>query len=89
MSIRTAQTSATSLELPTVPVWHRKAACKGMDKLFFSMKFREAQKVCHSCPVMQECRAWGDQVETYGKPFGVLGGETSVERERRRNGEAS
>jgi hypothetical protein len=72
-------------ELPTVPAWHLKAACKGLAELFFSMKFREAQNICYTCPVMQECRAWGDQVETTGKTFGVLGGETSIQRDRRRD----
>jgi hypothetical protein len=87
MSIHAVPISVGLPELSSISVWHNKAACKGMDKLFFSMKFREAQKVCHSCPVLDECRNWGDQVETYGKPFGVLGGETGVERERRRKEE--
>lgn len=53
----------------------------------------EALSVCQSCPVVSQCRQWGDmhgEVDEEGEPmplrslFGILGGETPARRYARR-----
>lgn len=73
--------------------WRDDALCRQVDtELFFleahsSMRARVPKAVCLSCPVMMECRAEFDRLEkklTYRELHGVVGGETAVERWRRR-----
>ena len=43
--------------------------------------------VCQDCPVITQCREWGDQIETSAmNTYGVFGGEPPGERVRRRLG---
>jgi WhiB family redox-sensing transcriptional regulator len=66
--------------------WRDQALCAQSDpELFFpgsNGSVKPALRICHDCPVMAECRAWGDahEIGTYG----VLGGETAWQRIRRR-----
>jgi Transcription factor WhiB len=69
------------------------AACAGADtEMFFSRedgsgtkKYAEARKLCFSCPVINACRDFADHAEhTSMRPFGMLGGETPQERQKRR-----
>lgn len=71
---------------PLDVAWFADAACKGKSSLFWShvgettleRARREARalKICHACPVMDECRGWA---RAHREP-GVWGGETEVER---------
>lgn len=65
------------------PAWHQHAACRGMDPdLFFPTRgedVQQAQAVCRTCPVAEECLGFALQ---RGEKFGVWGGKS--ERARRR-----
>ena len=61
--------------------------------IFFSSNHAEmdaAKRICATCPVMNQCRAWGDVVEdaTLSNIYGVLGGEAPIDRAARRRREA-
>lgn len=68
--------------------WRAQALCAQSDpELFFpgsNGSVKPALRICHDCPVMAECRAWGDATETRGKVHGILGGETDHQRIKRR-----
>jgi Transcription factor WhiB. len=70
--------------------WRDQALCAQCDpELFFpgsNGSVKPALRICHDCPVMTECRAWGDATETSGRVYGILGGETGQQRVRRRAG---
>jgi hypothetical protein len=79
---------------PEYAPWMANAACADMDTDVFFPEFpanvgsyAEARAACLSCPVLEQCRAWGDRVEA-GIPsthwYGMLAGETPNERRRRR-----
>jgi hypothetical protein len=75
------------------------AACTGIDA-FTSVEAsyprnsaaKKLKEICHTCPVMKECREVSDHIEaifgchvsTSNFLLGVWGGETPVERVRRR-----
>src|SRR6266540_3510378 len=79
---------------PEYAPWMADAACADVDPdIFFAPKdstvqaYAEARAICASCPVLQECRAWGDRVEGAFSSmwwYGMLAGETPNERRRRR-----
>lgn len=65
--------------------WQLHGACRGKDtRLFYpkaphvEAKAREAKKVCASCPVRLQCRAWALRE---GEEHGVWGGLSEAERE--------
>lgn len=64
------------------PVWFDGAPCAGQTALFFPedpMATGPAKRVCHSCPVLAECRAWG--LAHVGRQWdGIYGGMTLGER---------
>lgn len=66
--------------------WMDDAACAGTFKteVWFDSDPRIALEVCRGCPVIKQCRSWGDSVETPGSTWGVLGGETEQQRISRR-----
>ena len=80
---------------PEYAPWMANAACKDMDPdLFFperptgSHAYDRARAICASCPVLEECRAWGDRVEGAVPPswwYGMLAGETPHARRARRH----
>ncbi|MET0454122.1 MAG: WhiB family transcriptional regulator [Mycobacterium sp.] len=70
--------------------WQPRAACKGLpQEIFFppeglrgrSLSHREddAKRICHSCPVIDACRAHA--LDT-AEPHGVWGATTPIERQR-------
>lgn len=65
------------------------AACKGQQKLFFAeksrVKVRQAQMICQTCPVIEQCRDYAIHNRVY---YGVWGGynRTQLNAERRRRG---
>ncbi|MFG2884589.1 WhiB family transcriptional regulator [Streptomyces sp. NPDC048297] len=74
--------------------WQADAACRGMDSsLFFSptgergraRRRREdaARAVCQKCPVASACALFA---EASRQPYGVWGGYTETERNRRTQG---
>lgn len=66
--------------------WVGDAACRGMDtNLFFpssGQSHAEAEAVCATCPVMEQCRAYGMADE-----HGIWGGLSERERRRKRRQE--
>lgn len=67
--------------------WQDDARCKGVAVGIFYIKSHQhvARQMCLSCPVMRECRDWGDKVERSAtEVFGVLGGELQAQRRNRR-----
>src|SRR6266540_1365409 len=81
---------------PEYAPWMADAACADMDPdVFFypdnrtgGSYYDEARAACASCPVLTECREWGDRVESAIPPsgwFGMLAGETPSERKARRH----
>jgi WhiB family transcriptional regulator, redox-sensing transcriptional regulator len=66
--------------------WTGEAACQGQTKLFFApagerpearvVRESQARAVCHSCPVLGECREWARGQREYG----FWGGESEEER---------
>lgn len=90
---------------PTIPEWTKDALCpryysEGIDYWYAYEHFPalrdEAKEICGRCPVLEQCRNYGDEVESSGvdgngvlqfpedKLFGILAGETPTERRRRR-----
>lgn len=82
--------------LPTLPMsrptWHHLAACRGTGparfypdaaarKMAATDPYRQARKVCETCPVVDECRQAG-QSEAHG----VWGGQSPSERRQVRRG---
>lgn len=68
--------------------WRDRAACRGMDDLFFPEEGHNtlpAKKVCDGCPVVSACLEYA--LET-GQRYGVWGGTSEKER-KRMNREAS
>lgn len=74
--------------------WFDVAACRGIRDLdvFYPSKGRRyfaAKRICRRCPVRDDCGAYVDRVEAgagYAKELeGVWGGETPLERWRRRS----
>lgn len=64
--------------------WRERAACLGMDtELFFPVSDAPSgiadvvARVCATCPVIDECRAWA---RTVPERFGVWGGESATDR---------
>ncbi|MEY4365735.1 MAG: hypothetical protein RLZZ305_1079 [Actinomycetota bacterium] len=67
-------------------VWTGDAQCKGMTEVFFppaaerpqARERREAQarEVCHSCPVLVDCRDFARR----NREYGFWGGESEEER---------
>ena len=62
------------------------AGCNGTftTDVWFDGDPRIALEVCRHCPVILDCRAWGDRYETPSSTYGVLGGETERMRIDRR-----
>jgi WhiB family redox-sensing transcriptional regulator len=76
-----------------VPAWHNDGACRGVHlDIFFEARYEElARRVCRSCPVRSECRAWS--IDAGSSLHGVWGALTWGERDkirkaRRREGAA-
>ena len=75
---------------PEYAPWMADAACADVDPdIFFPAKpstvqdYAKARAVCLSCPVIEECRAWGDRIEASMSSmwwYGMLAGETPNER---------
>ncbi len=72
------------------PAWHERAACRGIGPEAFyppagsretttTHLYRDARKVCETCPVVDECRDAG-QSEAHG----MWAGESPSERRRAR-----
>ena len=68
--------------------WQLIAACRGMDvEMFFhpldegrigrSRRIEQAKVICHTCPVMTECR---QHALTTREPYGIWGGLSENER---------
>lgn len=79
------------LPVPVTAVWdwQLRGACRGMDSaLFFhpagergpAREIREshAKRICGSCPVLEQCRAYALAVH---EPYGVWGGLSESERD--------
>lgn len=66
--------------------WMSKAACVGKGHLFFDdlkkVQVAKAKKICATCPVLMECRAYSLENEEYG----VWGGLTANQRRLVRRG---
>ena len=87
---------ARQVPLPRLPLsrpaWHQQAACRGVGPEAFyppagaretatTHPYRDARKVCATCPVVDECRQAG-QSESHG----LWGGQSPGERRRVRRG---
>ena len=75
--------------LRPVEDWLLDASCAQTDpEIFFPDKGqspREAKLVCAQCSVIDRCRAYADATEGgWQSVHGVFGGETAIERLRRR-----
>lgn len=67
-------------------LWHQWAACHGEMGVMFTKRghsVADAKALCERCPVLETCRDWGDATES-GPVFGVLAGESAVQRIKRR-----
>lgn len=64
----------------TAGEWRRRAACRGRHALFFSSSVRGAQKVCGTCPVVDECRSWALSLPDSVDTAGVIGGLSVSQR---------
>lgn len=82
------------------PNWQQHAVCRGMSTELFMPKrgdhhgVKQAVTICHTCPVIQQCRDYGFQLEEEGLVYGVFGGLTQSGRnkalkEERRTGKPS
>lgn len=78
------------------PHWFLSALCAQTDPdVFYPERAgttAPALSICSRCPVIAECRAYGDRVEkglTQYELWGVLGGETAYQRAVRRRNQAA
>lgn len=82
------------------PDWQQHAICRGMDPNLFMPKrgdhhgVKKAVDLCHTCPVIQQCRDYSFEMEEEGLLFGVFGGLTQSHRDKalsyeRRTGQRS
>ena len=92
MSVRERSTSYHWADDDPPWAWLEGAACSGSRvEVFFPVKgesYAEARSVCGRCPVLAECRAEIDRVESRLRGPDVQGfyaGETPAERRRRRS----
>ncbi len=75
--------------------WRDDALCRGLPiEVFFPQgrgrhaDFRRAEAICSFCPVMRECRAENDRLESRtGELYGYVGGESPRQRVARRRAE--
>ena len=66
--------------------WHAHAACIGHGRTMYPDRGESAEPakaLCDACPVLADCRTWGDQHEPLPL-HGYLAGESVRERKRRR-----
>lgn len=61
--------------------WMNQAECRSSDPEIFFDNPAQAKAVCAPCPVMAQCRQFGQ-----GEAFGVFGGLDASERENERHG---
>lgn len=86
----------TRLPNPITDVWdwQMRGACRDMDSAVFFYPDRErgpaktsreahAKHICHSCPVLEQCRRHALAAH---EPYGVWGGLTVIERVKIRRG---
>ncbi|RDI63342.1 WhiB family transcriptional regulator [Nocardia pseudobrasiliensis] len=84
----------TSAQLPAPNAdiwdWQIRGACRGLDSsLFFypdgergrarTARENRAKQICHTCPVLAQCRTYALRVR---EPYGVWGAMTEAEREK-------
>lgn len=76
--------------------WQYEALCAQADpELFFpelkGSSYEVARRICQACPVIDQCRAYGDEIENFAVhmtgTFGFIGGESRKERIARRRKE--
>jgi len=83
-------TIRTMLDDHVRPVWHALAECRGnISTLYIDGKgpgaYDAARMICVGCPVLSDCRAEGDELETSRwAVFGFRAGESPKERIGRR-----
>lgn len=79
------------LEALERPAWHSRAACRGQGSATWFPTLgstpKEARRVCATCPVLDECRAWA--LDQPADLAGVWGGLTERDRRRMRRQRAA
>lgn len=68
--------------------WADRAACHGQTDVMFAgpgESTRVAEALCASCPVFEECDAWGSELGS--RQSGVIAGSTGRQRAKRRRQE--
>lgn len=67
-----------------VPSWHERGVCRQVaTAIFFDEKYEPlAKRVCSSCPVRNECRAWA--LDAGSSLHGVWGGLSWWDRQKLR-----
>lgn len=71
-----------TVSLPDRPSWHALAECAGVDPDLFhptNGDYRQAARVCETCPVKAECLQWALD---HDEPFGMWGGLHPEQRRR-------
>jgi WhiB family redox-sensing transcriptional regulator len=79
------------LPVPVTDIWdwQMRGACRGMDSGFFfhpegergparANREARAKQICHTCPVLEQCRRHALAVQ---EPYGVWGGLSEADRE--------
>lgn len=76
-TIPSSQSKAPEGYIAPLPAWMRDAACSSIGpEIFYDVTTTHlAKKVCASCPVILDCRKYGEREE-----FGVWGGRTANQR---------
>ena len=65
--------------------WVERAACRGHSDVMFTLRGEStdpAKALCATCPVVEDCLAWGDTLDSTAS--GIIGGLSGRERRRRR-----
>jgi WhiB family redox-sensing transcriptional regulator len=83
-------TDSLEIDTPAPLYWVLAAACTDLPSdLFFAedeFTVERAKQICATCPVVDDCLEWGDEVDAAGLASGIFGGLTANERAELRDG---
>jgi hypothetical protein len=75
----------TEVQLDYMPTWEGVGLCVDQPDVLYPgtpIELAHARALCHSCPVIDQCRTWVLSIPSHLGPDGVVAAMTDRERER-------